>query len=184
MSAGFALTHPSSVTDITAIEAVRVEELDEAAVSYFALLHHGESAILSLNFSRLPEFRVNRSVPDGDVCYYMIGGHNFWQGRRDKPPRSTAAYRAAVFEVANFCLVTTLLHGACCKGFVRRGMRNVTGGNAVPACDSLLSIPCAQRALLLAQRRVLQAPAACFAQQYNTLASRLWGGVSPFLCCA
>ena len=33
MSAGFALTHPSSVTDITAIEAVRVEELDEAAVS-------------------------------------------------------------------------------------------------------------------------------------------------------
>lgn len=32
MSAGFALTHPSSVTDITAIEAVRVEELDEAAV--------------------------------------------------------------------------------------------------------------------------------------------------------
>ena len=33
VSAGFALTHPSSVTDITAIEAVRVEELDEAAVS-------------------------------------------------------------------------------------------------------------------------------------------------------
>lgn len=32
VSAGFALTHPSSVTDITAIEAVRVEELDEAAV--------------------------------------------------------------------------------------------------------------------------------------------------------
>lgn len=34
VSAGFALTHPTSVTDITAIEAVRVEELDEAAVSY------------------------------------------------------------------------------------------------------------------------------------------------------
>ncbi|CAM9562553.1 unnamed protein product, partial [Ascophyllum nodosum] len=32
VSAGFALTHPTSVTDITAIEAVRVEELDEAAV--------------------------------------------------------------------------------------------------------------------------------------------------------
>lgn len=32
MSAGFALTHPTSVTDITAIEAVRVEEIDEAAV--------------------------------------------------------------------------------------------------------------------------------------------------------
>lgn len=33
VSAGFALTHPTSVTDITAIEAVRVEELDEGAVS-------------------------------------------------------------------------------------------------------------------------------------------------------
>lgn len=32
VSAGFALTHPSSVTDITAIEAVRLEELDESAV--------------------------------------------------------------------------------------------------------------------------------------------------------
>lgn len=46
MSAGFALTHPSSVTDITAIEAVRVEELDEAAVScvcdYYYQLHTGQ----------------------------------------------------------------------------------------------------------------------------------------------
>ncbi|CAN0122685.1 unnamed protein product, partial [Ectocarpus fasciculatus] len=32
VSAGFALTHPTSVTDITAIEAVRVEEIDEGAV--------------------------------------------------------------------------------------------------------------------------------------------------------
>lgn len=38
VSAGFALTHPSSVTDITAIEAVRVEELDEGAVSCLLLL--------------------------------------------------------------------------------------------------------------------------------------------------
>lgn len=33
VSAGFALTHADSVTDVTAIEAVRVEELDEGAVS-------------------------------------------------------------------------------------------------------------------------------------------------------
>ncbi|CAM9369730.1 unnamed protein product [Discosporangium mesarthrocarpum] len=32
VSAGFALTHANSVTDVTAIEAVRVDELDEAAV--------------------------------------------------------------------------------------------------------------------------------------------------------
>ena len=38
VSAGFALTHPSSVTDITAIEAVRVEELDAGAVSCLLLL--------------------------------------------------------------------------------------------------------------------------------------------------
>lgn len=35
VSAGFALTHPTSVTDITAIEAVRVEEIDEGAVSCY-----------------------------------------------------------------------------------------------------------------------------------------------------
>ena len=38
VSAGFALTHPTSVTDITAIEAVRVEELDEAAVRLLLLM--------------------------------------------------------------------------------------------------------------------------------------------------
>lgn len=38
VSAGFALTHPTSVTDITAIEAVRVEELDEGAVSVLPLV--------------------------------------------------------------------------------------------------------------------------------------------------
>lgn len=32
VSAGFALTHASSVTDVTAIEAVRVEEIDGEAV--------------------------------------------------------------------------------------------------------------------------------------------------------
>ncbi|CAM9238974.1 unnamed protein product [Choristocarpus tenellus] len=32
VSAGFSLTHENSVTDVTAIEAVRVEELDEGAV--------------------------------------------------------------------------------------------------------------------------------------------------------
>lgn len=34
VSAGFALTHPTSVTDVTAIEAVRVEEIDADAVSF------------------------------------------------------------------------------------------------------------------------------------------------------